>query len=628
MSTKTTFKRVALVTVAALGFGLLSVAPSSAITQTDTLAVSASASTCVIGTACTITLTQTMLATGGDTMSVTARMTTSPAGSAALPTLVNLPGLRTGANASATTIASGVNAVQGGGLIGLMADTRNQGTYGSTTAAYTVSFTATTRGTHVVTFTAANSSDNIGTATNTPAVAAAVTWTITVAAGTVADNTTTSVRSVGIVASGSTADQSVIVPINTGSAVANVVVTPLTAAAASTGSTTAVYTMTGPGNIMVGASPNYATSARTVTVTQVAAQTMYLFGDGTSGTTVVTITIGTVVLTETFTFYGAAASVTSTLVTPVIQSGSGAAATTGVITATVKDANGNVVPGVSLFAVSASGSAMASSTATSGSTGIASFSFTGLTAGTSAITVQNVAAGSTVVYSAAALTVRAGDSVGASAVIRLDKETYAQGEVATVTVTVKDAAGNLVANGSNTPFAAAAVCSRACTGTLPGTTHVTSGSHDGAITYTINVPSTSGAFTVSATAGSGWTGTFSAAATVSPSAAETAAVAAAAANAAATAAAIAAAADIASAAVDAAAEATDAANAATDAANAAAEAADAATAAAQDAADAVASLATAVTELMADLKAQIAAQKAAITALTNLVIKIQKKIKA
>jgi hypothetical protein len=30
MSTKTTFKRVALVTVAALGFGMLSVAPSSA----------------------------------------------------------------------------------------------------------------------------------------------------------------------------------------------------------------------------------------------------------------------------------------------------------------------------------------------------------------------------------------------------------------------------------------------------------------------------------------------------------------------------------------------------------------------------------------------------------------------
>jgi trimeric autotransporter adhesin len=79
--------------------------------------------------------------------------------------------------------------------------------------------------------------------------------------------------------------------------------------------------------------------------------------------------------------------------------------------------------------------------------------------------------------------------------------------------------------------------------------------------------------------------------------------------------------DTAQAASDAAAEATDAANAATDAANAAAEAADAATAAAQDAADAVAALSTQVTELVSALRKQI-------TSLTNLVIKIQKKVRA
>ena len=77
----------------------------------------------------------------------------------------------------------------------------------------------------------------------------------------------------------------------------------------------------------------------------------------------------------------------------------------------------------------------------------------------------------------------------------------------------------------------------------------------------------------------------------------------------------------ASSAVDAANEATDAANAATDAANAAAEAADAATAAAQDAQAAVAALATQVADLISGIKAQI-------TALTNLVVKIQKKVKA
>jgi hypothetical protein len=80
-------------------------------------------------------------------------------------------------------------------------------------------------------------------------------------------------------------------------------------------------------------------------------------------------------------------------------------------------------------------------------------------------------------------------------------------------------------------------------------------------------------------------------------------------------------ADASQAAADAAAEATDAANAATDAANAAAEAADAATAAAQDAADAVAALSTSVTAMVDSLRKQI-------TSLTNLVIKIQKKVRA
>ena len=75
------------------------------------------------------------------------------------------------------------------------------------------------------------------------------------------------------------------------------------------------------------------------------------------------------------------------------------------------------------------------------------------------------------------------------------------------------------------------------------------------------------------------------------------------------------------AATDAANEATDAANAATDAALAAADAADAATAAAQDASDAVAALSATVAKLVASLKAQI-------TSLTNLVIKIQKKVRA
>jgi len=75
------------------------------------------------------------------------------------------------------------------------------------------------------------------------------------------------------------------------------------------------------------------------------------------------------------------------------------------------------------------------------------------------------------------------------------------------------------------------------------------------------------------------------------------------------------------AATDAANEATDAANAATDAALAAAEAADAATTAAQEASDAVAALSASVTKLIEGLQAQI-------KSLAAVVAKIAKKVKA
>ena len=186
--------------------------------------------------------------------------------------------------------------------------------------------------------------------------------------------------------------------------------------------------------------------------------------------------------------------------------------------------------------------------------------------------------------------------------------TYAPGDQATITVTIKDAAGNAVVDGTYAAFAADVTSTRAMSaGTLP-TASIAVGSTVGVKTYLVNVPNSEGAFTISALPGAGMLGAgsavkISATATVTPSAASVTAN------------------EVAQAAADAAAEATDAANAATDAANAAAEAADAATAAAQDAADAVAALSTQVSSLIAGLKAQL-------TALTNLVIKIQKKVKA
>jgi len=458
MSTKTTFKRVALVTVAAMGFGLLSVAPSTAITQADTLTISATggATSVSYGSAASTTLTQTFLGQGADTMTVTVSLVSAPTGYAAVPTLTVLAG----------QAVNGLPTVSG--LVGTMFDSlSNALTYNVATAVYKLELGGplTLAGTYVVRVTPAN----VTAAPILATQAAAVTWTVTVgaqASAAPADSTSYSVLyKSSTVGSGSTSD-TVIVPLSTGSAVGVILVKPLVDGSAATGSTTLVATIAGPGSIRVGTTTSDAasTGARSVTTTS-SGGTFYVYvhGDGTSGTSTITLTMGTVVLTKTVKFYGAAASVTSTLRVPVIHSGSGAVSTGSVMSATVLDANLNPVPGVTLYAVSGTTTAMASTSATTGSTGIAYFSFTGLAAGTSAITVQNVAAGSTATYSAAALSVRAGDNVGTSVVISLDKATYTQGEAAVVTVTVKDAAGNLVADGTNAPFSAAAVCSRACT---------------------------------------------------------------------------------------------------------------------------------------------------------------------
>jgi hypothetical protein len=171
-----------------------------------------------------------------------------------------------------------------------------------------------------------------------------------------------------------------------------------------------------------------------------------------------------------------------------------------------------------------------------------------------------------------------------------------------VTLTAKDSSGNPVYDGSSAPTLTS---NKAIQGLTNVATTFTNGvadsvsrNTDGTVitSYTVYAPAAEGDFTINGSFvdAAGVTQLISASATVTGATAG---------------------------AVDAANEATDAANAATDAANAAAEAADAATAAAQDAQAAVAALATQVSSLIAGIKAQI-------TSLTNLVIKIQKKVKA
>ena len=413
-----------------------------------------------------------------------------------------------------------------------------------------------------------------------------------------------------------------------------------------------------------------ATSSANNGVTDALGRTTYTRTDaGTSATAstqdVVTITSGGISGASVSTIIYATASAASTITCLTgneddtaatityrdISSGTAAGATSGaasLCTVTIKDVNGSIITGVPVTVTTASaGAAVRSTSATlyTSSLGQVAPSVYGWTAGTKTFTItagtvtkdvtvnyrQGGAAGTnhaTEVRTISAVTT--GNSIKVSALDRFGNP------VSGVALFASRTGNGLFGGGANTNGQTTDTNGSAefifNAGSTASVVTITAGSATSAVVaygqtssvagaLCVGVDCTSAAFTA-ATVGTSTTAETGIGASLSPAGVGVVTVSFAAAAVDTTAA------DNASAATDAAAEATDAANAATDAANAAAEAADAATAAAQDAADAVAALATQVAELMADLKAQIAAQKAAITALTNLVIKIQKKIKA
>jgi hypothetical protein len=146
MSTKTTFKRIALVTVAAMGFGLLSVVPSTATTQQDTLTLGSATTVWSSGSSTTLTntITQAFLGVNSDTMSVTMSLTSAPA------TNVEMPSMATTQTYDGTVLVSTDN------LSGYLTDTGSVTVYSKATATFAVSFAPTVPGTYVVTFTAKN----------------------------------------------------------------------------------------------------------------------------------------------------------------------------------------------------------------------------------------------------------------------------------------------------------------------------------------------------------------------------------------------------------------------------------------------------------------------------------------
>jgi len=652
MSTKTTFKRIALVAVAALGLGVLSVAPSQAAAQTITATVvqngtaslTPSTGSGETGTAATVSVASLLTSGTADSITVEFIATgTNPTGSTVRPVITFL---------DTTTASSGVVTVTGqtGAITKYTAGdsyavgskyvlTAASGTAAVVTGKFGIFFdsatasvpTAGTYSYSVITSGYSGGALNSALTVLTPV-------TITVAAAADASKTPSAVTSfANLYSTGKTANTAK----STSDDVISAVSTASTTAAgyifvgnrnAAAGYTTAedslTATVTGAGVICtstgLGTAPTVGTCGKTLSKVSVTGgdYQFVIRPDGTAGASTIAITSGVlgVTYTKSLTFYAKdPKTITASAFIPRLAVGTNDSA----VVVTAADSNGTNWTGTLYIYPVAAADALVSGAIDAALACVASSDktkqycpLTTKTTGTASFKVGIKADPTLSTVNSDAVSVTVSAATAATVKLAFDKATYAPGEKAVVTVTPVDASGNLIP-----AVSAAALLASSSAGitantalTIAGTTTATvlangtsvsteayAGTDKTAGSYSIVVfmPQASGTVTLTAKGG-----------TALPLAGQVT---------------VTASADVVNASVDAATdaanEATDAANAATDAALAAADAADAATAAAQDASDAVAALSATVAKLVASLKAQI-------TSLTNLVIKIQKKVKA
>ena len=639
MSTKTTFKRVALVTVAALGFGVMSVAPSSAAINADS--VTLSSATAAQTSAETMTATSSIVtvsflaSTALDSMSVTASLTSAPAGNTALPYLslvdtaaafidstaatpANVPGAYTrNPNTAAVVVASGTTAVTKARYkvyLGTSATAAPSvaGTYVVKLTPATVGLSGALAGstaqTLTITVTKAASQSEVASAASTVYIAAGETTTTKVLK---TDDTV--IASKTLPASAPTAAASIIITQNSATDVAT---------AGNGESITA--TLTGAGILAVQVDGNadattYTTTnqgAKGRTVIAAKGQRIAVFADGTSGVGTITITTaaGLLLATKTVTFFDTKpAKVTATVkkahilgsttnvekvLALVVTDSSGNAVTNAVVTAALTDSTTTIGGAATCTTYNATDKVYYCGLAGKAAKyGKANYTITA-TGSDAAETEVTTTADVTFASSVATKVTITGATTGTP------------GEIVTYTLTATTAEGTPVADttygkdGAGGALFASAVTSGWSTAPFLTTESWTSVS--GVITTKGTLPIAGSAKGTWTLVGDGYTTSGA----VDKSIGKTDIVVST---------------DVSNPGVDAAAaaaeEATAAANDATDAALSAAEAAEAATAMAQEAVDAVAELSASVTKLISALRAQI-------TTLTNLVVKIQKKVKA
>ena len=660
MSNSTFFKRIALTAIAALGFGMLSVAPSQAVVTANTITIDSATDAITLGETATATITHTFTNLGdvNDSVTIVGVVTSSNASTSGKIAMrvsdsyTSIANDATGANSPQYLILpnsgageTATNVAAGGDLASTnrsnrLADSLTVGYVGSAnrsigTVIGVDLYNPTAAGTYAITFYTLTSTGGATAVSATPSV----TWTVTVTAPTrTATAASTSTLREGEFASATAApfsgtaegtDSSVVVAATASAtdteAEATILVLQKNGTTTNTALESMTVTVTGPAYVGVSGSARD-TSNKAITVQDDVvdeSESIFIWSDGNEGTATITVTTvsGVVIDTHTVTFYGDAAAISVAGLTKKVLR-AGGFSNSGAFTIAVKDASGLTVTNESVDWTSSNGAIVAngdcaSYSAAAGGYVCAPTTTVGSTSGQSVVLTARVGDPATTVTTDY-ITVEVGTfTLGGSistVTLTTDKATYSPGDAMVVTATAVDSSGNPTYDGQAGPTWISST--KSLGGTLTMNAYYdgksTSGTRSGLDVRvirnanTVFAPNASGVFTLQGVYGTDNAKSASVSATVGDDAATAAA----------------------NAATDAAAEAIDAANAATDAANLAAEAADAATVAAEEARDAADAATAAVEALATEVATLMAALKAQITTLANTVAKIAKKVKA
>jgi len=536
MSTKTNFKRIALVAVAALGMGVLSSVPSQALyLTTPTLTVATGTATKAKSdstTAATITVTwntDAAAADARDTITVTAIAQSYPALATAVPRLNLMFSDTTGTTGGALTTPVNTTGLARitpyGGAVATDSVSTNAtsgailGT-GATTGYHSMkllAFLDTTQarqvGTYTYTIVATQAGNQYGSGTKNVSTPITATLTITVAALDAESTTASAGQSSAFLHSAASGTP-------TADITSSVLATASTTARAwlyvnlqNTGGGQAVESVTLTTTI-----GNFGPSGGTSTGKQIVveyatggAKYYPIFADGTAGTAVITVKSASVTFaSKSLVFYAAAPT---TLVARALNTTPGVGTNNSAVEVVAKDANGNLWGGSLAIYSDTVGTISDTGTAcTNANSVVGAFlcPVTGVVAGTAK--VKAYAASQTVMSNEISLTVS--QATAATVKLSWNKASYAPGEKATLTVEVLDSAGKAVPNATFANlFATGGISLSSAAGngsdTLTAVSVLTSTpaqdyvgtTTTGAKLYTVYMPASGATVTASATGG-------------------------------------------------------------------------------------------------------------------------------